>query len=96
MQSVGEIETRAQARQRLLQVQPVFDAEAGVIQELFKHLQHRLHRKAVLAAQHPLQLQGHGLGQKQLLAGFDQLAGHAGHRAGAGGIHGRTQAGMAR
>jgi hypothetical protein len=24
------------------------------------------------------------------------LAGHAGHRAGAGGIHGRTQAGMAR
>jgi hypothetical protein len=43
-----------------------------------QHLEHREHLgdcKAVVALQHPLQLQGHGLGQKQVLAGFDQLPG---------------------
>ena len=69
MQGIGEIEAGPQPRQRLFQVQTVLDADAGVVEQLLKHLQHLLNREAVIAAQQPLQLQGHGLGQKQLLAG---------------------------
>jgi hypothetical protein len=42
-------------------------------QQVVEHLQHLLHREAVVPPQHQLQLQSHRLGQEQRLAGFDQI-----------------------
>ena len=46
----------------------VIHLQAGVMQQL-------LGCEAVLPMKYPLQLQSHGLGQKQVLAGFDQAMG---------------------
>ena len=75
VQRIGEVEPVAHTGHGLLQSWPVFCREAGMGQQVVEHLQHLLHREAVVPAQHPLQLQGHRLGQEQRLAGFDQIAG---------------------
>ena len=75
MQCIGEIKAGAQTCQRLLESWFVFRLKAGVVHQLLKHQQHLLGREAVIAPQNPFQLQGHGLGQEEILPGFDQLAG---------------------
>ena len=75
VQGIGEVEPAAHTGYGLLQGWPVFRCEAGMGQQVVEHLQHLLHREAVVPTQHPLQLQGHRLGQEKRLAGFDQIAG---------------------
>lgn len=75
VQRIGEVEPVTHSGHGLLQGWPIFCSEAGMGQQVVEHLQHLLHREAVVPTQHPLQLQGHRLGQEQRLAGFDQIAG---------------------
>lgn len=75
MQSIGEVKAGAQSRYGLLEAGAILGGEAGMVQELFQHLQDLFDCESVVAPQHPFQLQRDGLGQKQGLAGFDQLAG---------------------
>ncbi len=64
MQRISEIQTRAQACHGLLQGGAVLQLKAGMVQQLLEHQQHLLGREAVVATQHPFQLQRHGLWQE--------------------------------
>jgi hypothetical protein len=75
MEGIGEIQPGAQASQGLHHGGPVFQGEGGMAEQHIEHREHLGGGKAVVAPQHPLQFQGNGFGQKEELAGFDQLPG---------------------
>ena len=62
VQCVSKIKTSPQTGDGLLQRWSILRRERGVAQQMVHHLQHLIHSKAVVAAQHPLQFQRHRFG----------------------------------
>ena len=83
MQRICEIESRAQVGEGALDGGPVFDLIVGQREQVLEGAQNVPASQSVRAAQHPLQFQQHGLGNKQVAAALDRAAGRLALGAGA-------------
>jgi hypothetical protein len=76
VQRVGKVQSLVQIGQSRFDLSAVFDVDMQQRQQALEYPAHVLGWMAVHAAQHPFELEDHGLGDKELGAAFDRGARH--------------------